>query len=85
MTRLSFRSDASSRAVTIGAVALAASACAAIARAAGYNLAEDAAIGLSVIAGVFLLVVHVLVDPFQNQVRDLQIIFVLHEHMAVPK
>ncbi len=57
MTRLSFRFDASSRAVTIGAVALAASACAAIARVAGYNLVEDAAIALSVIAGVLLLVV----------------------------
>jgi len=57
MTRLSFRFDASSRAVTIGAVALAASACAAIARVAGYNLVEDAAIALSVVAGVFLLVV----------------------------
>src|SRR5512146_686654 len=57
MTRLSFRFDASSRAVTIGAVALAASACAAMARVAGYNLVEDAAIAASVIAGVLLLVV----------------------------
>ena len=57
MMRWSFRFDASSRAVTLGAVALAASACAAVARVSGYGLVEDGAIALSVIAGVTLLVV----------------------------
>ncbi len=56
MTRLSFRFDASSRVVTIGAIALAASVCAATARLAGFNLVEDVAIASSAIAGVFLLV-----------------------------
>ena len=57
MTRWSFRFDASSRAVTIGGVALAASACAAIAGVFGANFVADAAIALSVFAGIVLLVV----------------------------
>ena len=57
MMRWSFRFDASARAVTLGAVALAASAGAAVARVSGYGLVEDGAIALSVIAGVALLVV----------------------------
>ena len=56
MKRLSFRFDASSRVVTLGAVALAASACAAMARMIGVGLAEDVAIASSVTAGVLLLV-----------------------------
>ncbi len=57
MMRWSFRFDASSRAVTVGTVALAASACAAIARIFGYNFVADVAIAISVIAGIVLLVV----------------------------
>ncbi len=57
MTRWSFRFDAVSRVATIGAIALAASACAAIARVFGYNFVEDAALASSMIAGVCLLVV----------------------------
>ena len=57
MTRWSFRCGVSSRAVTIGAVTLAASGCAAIARIFGYNFVADVAIAISVIAGIVLLVV----------------------------
>jgi len=28
---------------------------------------------------------HVLIDPLQNQIGDLQILFVLHQHVTVPK
>src|SRR5712664_4607824 len=32
-----------------------------------------------------LLTFYMLIDPLQNQIGDLQIIFVLHKHVAVPK
>lgn len=57
MTRSSFRSDSFSRVMSIGIVALAASASAAIAGFFGYDYLEDAAIALSMFAGVLLLVV----------------------------
>ncbi len=57
MMRSSFRFEASSRVMTAVIVMLAASLCAAAARLFGYGYVEDAAIGLSAIGAVVLLVV----------------------------